>query len=32
MICLNIDTQKEMQNFMYSKVKPVYKLGLELKF
>ena len=26
------DTQKEMQNFMYSKVKPVYKLGLELKF
>lgn len=26
------DTQKEMQNFMYSKTKPIYKLGLELKF
>lgn len=26
------DTQKDMQNFMDSKTKPVYKLGLELKF
>lgn len=26
------DTQKDMQNFMYSKTKPVYKIGLELKF
>lgn len=26
------DTQKDMQNFMYLKSKPVYKLGLELKF
>ena len=26
------DTQKDMQNFMDSKMKPVYKLGLELKF
>lgn len=26
------DTQKDMQNFMDSKTKPIYKLGLELKF
>ena len=26
------DTQKDMQNFMDSKTKPVYKLGVELKF
>ncbi|WP_022819192.1 transporter [Fusobacterium russii] len=26
------DTQRDMQNFMYSKTKPIYKLGLELKF
>lgn len=26
------DTQRDMQNFMSSKTKPVYKLGLELKF
>ena len=26
------DTQRDMQNFMNSKTKPVYKLGLELKF
>lgn len=26
------DTQRDMQNFMYVKVKPVYKVGLELKF
>ncbi|MDO4690844.1 MAG: hypothetical protein Q4A58_06085 [Fusobacterium sp.] len=26
------DTQKDMQNFMYSKTKPIYKIGLELKF
>lgn len=26
------DTQRDMQNFMYLKSKPVYKLGLELKF
>ena len=26
------DTQRDMQNFMNSKTKPVYKLGVELKF
>ena len=26
------DTQRDMQNFMYSETKPVYKLGIELKF
>ena len=26
------DTQRDMQNFMYSETKPVYKLGVELKF
>lgn len=26
------DTQRDMQNFMYSKTKPIYKIGLELKF